>query len=720
MKLVGFELKKLFSGRIKWILLFLVFINLGIYYVSLIPSIPTEEEMKIRREWTEKIETQCKSWEEAIKLLSERQSDSGVTILTASVLYQMSREYQAVLEYEAFIGQMQERADQMTRVSIFSKEGSFSNRNIKKTVQDFKRMESIQLEPVDETGMKLFQNFYLTDILMILIIGLFCFQQFGQDNKSGMANLIQATPNGREKLRFSQMCAIWIAVIGLGILLYGINLMITIMNFQFDFSAYIQGIPDFRNVPFPLTIGMYCVCYCIGKLVALLFITTVCQLLAIRWNESNLAWIIFGILLCISFSLWFFLPESPIAKTFQYLNLVGILDIKKIVGSYQNLNLFSYPVSLLHAAIIFAASISLISILAALKIKRSQFRIKIFRRMERKERHVWKTVFYYELYKIFWNQKLWIFIFVLIGIGLYGWIPKTKFISQTEFYYNQSIVEVEGEYTEEKQKIVQMMSTNLEMMNEGQRKAMEQIVKQADHLEQQKNKNVAFVNENQIGSFFFDTKNEIKYTLIAVIAILLSTSAIFYQERKRNMHHLLYAMPQNKRIFWNKIKIAAALGAGYTVIVWIFPVISYFMRYGTQNTEFLIQSFPEFANMKLECSIFNYMILTIVMRIFVGIYIGIIAAFLAQLFLNPTQGLMGGVILFVIPLTIGLIGTIAYENALISFINEKLKPILAVVNVLTAFQCEWYRMGIIPISLFLCIPIVVVLVGYRMWNCNKK
>src|SRR5699024_7893215 len=131
MKLVGFELKKLFSGRIKWILLFLVFINLGIYYVSLIPSIPTEEEMKIRREWTEKIETQCKSWEEAIKLLSERQSDSGVTILTASVLYQMSREYQAVLEYEAFIGQMQERADQMTRVSIFSKEGSFSNRNIK-------------------------------------------------------------------------------------------------------------------------------------------------------------------------------------------------------------------------------------------------------------------------------------------------------------------------------------------------------------------------------------------------------------------------------------------------------------------------------------------------------------------------------------------------------------------------------------------------------------
>ena len=186
MKLVGFELKKLFSGRIKWILLFLVFINLGIYYVSLIPSIPTEEEMKIRREWTEKIETQCKSWEEAIKLLSERQSDSGVTILTASVLYQMSREYQAVLEYEAFIGQMQERADQMTRVSIFSKEGSFSNRNIKKTVQDFKRMESIQLEPVDETGMKLFQNFYLTDILMILIIGLFCFQQFGQDNNMNL------------------------------------------------------------------------------------------------------------------------------------------------------------------------------------------------------------------------------------------------------------------------------------------------------------------------------------------------------------------------------------------------------------------------------------------------------------------------------------------------------------------------------------------------------
>ncbi|CVI68067.1 ABC-2 family transporter protein [Clostridiales bacterium CHKCI001] len=720
MKLVGFELKKLFFGRIKWILLFLALINWGIYYVSLIPSIPIEQMMEVREEWTKKIETQCKSLEEAIELLSEGQRDSGVTILTASVLYQMSSEYQAVLEYESFIGQMQERADQMTRVSIFSKKGSFSSRNIQKTVQDFKQMESIQLEPVDGTGIELFQNFYLTDILMILIIGLFCFQQFGRDNKSGMSDLIQSTPNGRGKLRFSQMCAIWMAVVGIGIFLYGSNLIITIMNFTFDFSVYIQGITIFRNVPFPLTIGMYCICYCMGKLIALFFITVVCQLLAIRWNGSNLAWTIFGALLCISFSLWFFLPESPTAKIFQYLNLVGILDIKKILGSYQNLNLFSYPVSLLHAAIVFVIAISLISIFAALKIKRSQLRIKIFRGIERKEHHVWKTVFYYEQYKIFWSQKLWIIILVLVGIGLYGWIPKIEFISQTEFYYNQYIAEVEGEYTEEKWEIVQNMSANSEMMNEGQRKAVEQIERQADSLKQQKNKKVAFVNENQIGSFFFDKQSEIKHTLIIVIAVLLSSCSLFYQDRKINMHHLLYTMPQNKRIFWNKIKIAAILGAGYTIIVWFFPCISYFLRYGIQNTDFLIQSLPEFAKMKLECSIFSYVILTMVIRILIGIYIGVVVALLAQLFLNPTQVLISGVILFVVPLCIGLIGNIAYQNALISFINEKLKFIRTAVNILTAFQCEWYRMGSIWMILFCAIPIAAVSVGYRIWIYNKR
>lgn len=720
MKLVGFELKKLFSGKIKWILLFLVLINLGIYYVSLIPSIPTEQRIEVREEWTRKIETQCESVEEAIELLYEGQSASDITILTSSVLYQMVSEYQAILEYESFIGQMQERADQMTRVSIFSKAGSFSSRNIKKTVQDFKRVESIQLEPVNGTGIELFQNFYLTDILMLLIIGLFCFQQFGQDNKSGMANLIQATPNGKGKLRFSQMSAIWIAVVGSGILLYGSNLIITIMNFQFDFSAYIQGISTFRNVPFPLTIGMYCVCYCIGKLIALLFITVVCQWLAIRWNGNSLAWTIFGALLCISFSLWFFLPESPTAKIFQYLNLIGILDMKKILGSYQNLNLFSYPVSLLYAAISFVVIVSLIVCLTALKIRRSESRIKIFKGIQRRERHVWKTVFYYEQYKIFWSQKLWIVIVVLIGIGLYGWIPETKFISQTEFYYNQYIAEVEGEYTEEKRQLVQNMSADSETMNESQRKALEQIERQTDNLEQQKNKKVAFINENQIGTFFFDTQGEIKYTLIIAIAVLLSSSGLFYQDRKMNMHHLLYTMPQSRLVYWNKIKIAAVLGAGYTIIVWIFPYISYFLQYGVQNTDFLIQSFTEFGKMKLECSIFNYMILTMVIRIFIGIYIGIVTAFLAQLFLNPTQALISGVILFVIPLCIALIGTIGYQNTLISFINEKLKFILIAVNTLTAFQCEWYRMGSISMILFSLIPIIAIFLGYRMWNHNRK
>ena len=40
-------------------------------------------------------------------------------------------------------------------------------------------------------------------------------------------------------------------------------------------------------------------------------------------------------------------------KLFRYLNPVGIFDMKQILGNYQNLNLFSVPVSLLSAAVVF-------------------------------------------------------------------------------------------------------------------------------------------------------------------------------------------------------------------------------------------------------------------------------------------------------------------------------------------------------------------------------
>lgn len=752
MKQIAFEFKKLFSGKIKWILFVFLFVNALIYYIYLIPSIPTKQEIQVKKEWTEKLEKETNTIEEKIKILTLASEDIGklsvylsdeslleedekeqikekyenteywnleTAMLVSRTFVQMKAEYQSVLDYQSFIGELQEKADKMAKIPIFAKKESFANKNIQKTAQDFKQMEDVDIEPVNGIGLEVFQNFYLSDIFMIIVIVLLCFQQFGQDNRTGMADLIQATPNGKGKLRFSQMSVIYLSVIGMTILLYGSNLVLSGVCFGWESTKRIQAIAVFRNVPFPLTIGAYAGLYLLGKILAIVFIATICQLLAVRWNGNNIAWVVFGGLLCISFSLWFFLPNSPISKIIQYLNLVGILDIKQILGSYQNLNLFSRPVSLLWAAIFFAVAVSLIGMLLILKIRRSERRIKKIEIARKGKHHVWKHVFYYEQNKIFWSQKIWLILIVLIGIGLSGWMKKDAFISSEEFYYNQYIALVEGAYTEEKNQIIQDLLSDPSITNTAQRNAIGQIHEQAENLKGQKHQNIAFLNENQIGKFLFDTENEMKNTLIVVVAMLLSVCTLFYQDKKTNMHHLLHTTPKANAIYWNKIKTAALIGAGYMSIIWGAYYTQYFVQYGIQNTDFLVQSLTKFGDMKVEITIWNYMIFNIIMRVFVGIYIGILLAFLAQVFVNPTQNMVIGTVILAFPFCLGMIGGMGYQNPLVSFINEKLTVIMKPVTMLTSFQCQWYQIGISSMILFLILPIILVIIGYQIWKRCK-
>ena len=92
-------------------------------------------------------------------------------------------------EYYEFIEGLKERASVMNGISIFNKEGGYAKRNIEKTVNDFARVEGISIEPMIDSSMEALHSFYLSDVFMLLIVCLFCFQGCGKDFKSGMTDL---------------------------------------------------------------------------------------------------------------------------------------------------------------------------------------------------------------------------------------------------------------------------------------------------------------------------------------------------------------------------------------------------------------------------------------------------------------------------------------------------------------------------------------------------
>ena len=388
MKLIRFELRKVFFGNIKYFALLLILLNAAVFYVGMIPRIPSAEQMEYEKIWREKAEEQGGSIEEKQQYLEEQTADYGLlmTYLGApdvmteeekkavterfrdtdylemepeelyaesAALGQIMTEYASAAEYGSFVDEMESRAEAMLGVPIFES-SRFSAANIRKTVEDFADVKELEVTPADGRYLEPMQNFYLTDILCIVMICLFCFRLFGFDHDSGMGNLIHTAPAGRTALRFAQLTAVWLTAALSAALLYGGNLLQTaVLTGAENLGAYVQGIAAFRNVAFPCTVGTYLLLYLAGKILAALLSVSVCQFFCVKFGGGKTAWLFFAGVTAASFFLWFLVPDSPAVKLFRYLNPVGIFDMKQILGNYQNLNLFSVPFSLLSAAVIF-------------------------------------------------------------------------------------------------------------------------------------------------------------------------------------------------------------------------------------------------------------------------------------------------------------------------------------------------------------------------------
>ena len=388
MKLIRFELRKVFFGNIKYFALLLILLNAAVFYVGMIPRIPSAEQVEYEKIWREKAGEQGGSIEEKRQYLEEQTADYGLlmTYLGApdvmteeekkavterfrdtdylemepeelyaesAALGQIMTEYASAAEYGSFVDEMESRAEAMLGVPIFEN-SRFSAANIRKTVEDFADVKELEVTPADGRYLEPMQNFYLTDILCIVMICLFCFRLFGFDHDSGMGNLIHTAPAGRTALRFAQLTAVWLTAALSAALLYGGNLLQTaVLTGAENLGAYVQGIAAFRNVAFPCTVGTYLLLYLAGKILAALLSASVCQFFCVKFGGGKTAWLFFAGVTAASFFLWFLVPDSPAVKLFRYLNPVGIFDMKQILGNYQNLNLFSVPFSLLSAAVIF-------------------------------------------------------------------------------------------------------------------------------------------------------------------------------------------------------------------------------------------------------------------------------------------------------------------------------------------------------------------------------
>jgi hypothetical protein len=178
---------------------------------------------------------------------------------------------------------------------------------------------------------------------------------------------------------------------------------------------------------------------------------------------SNTAVKVYGILIVTIAAesvLYYTIPSASYLCPLKYVNILSYANTKDLFASYLNLNLFGEPANYILVFVISVAVLlivfSVISVVIFSKQRVLKSRTKRFSLAKisiLKGRNT--SLFLQECYKIFIGGKaLPILIAFALAVGFTYEPIKESFGSADEVYYKQYMLKFEGEYTAEKQKMI--------------------------------------------------------------------------------------------------------------------------------------------------------------------------------------------------------------------------------------------------------------------------
>lgn len=706
--LMRYELRKLLSGRLKWLLLLIFAANFVIYYLYLIPVSPVKEEQELYEQMVNRtgdrtileqelsaVESQIDALEEeAVQRLKNGETDyvlSEEEEIYSNVIYKLQEEYREVLGFYSFVDEVGERSQNLLSFSIFSREGSFSKKNIEKTAEVFEAMKGVEAEPQDGRGLERMQDFPLTDILLLVAVGMISFQVFGMEGRSGMQKLLNTTVHGGKRLRSVKVSAVSICIILYALILYGSNMWQTGTFVGLpDAGAEIHGIMEFRNIPFPCTVGTYLLLTLLWKAAAACVVGMLFQAVIYRMNGAKAAWIILGIGAALSFLCWFYLPENPVMKIFRYLNLIGIFDTGEIIGNYQNLNLFTYPVELRSAATVLAALVFILCAGITVLLPPSEFRMPERRRKRTVRRKCSDSIFFYECFKNLSKQKVWLIFAVLLFYAVYTGINtagETEYLSKQDYGYEQLAKQFIGQKGSELEKSMEELARRQDFTSSEEAMAVQRVLAQGKDVLENGGGEARFVSERSWQKVFFDKDVELTNLLLYVLCIAFSVSGMFQFEIRSRMKRLIRRPTvRSGGVFWSKLGVACMESALYGTVLWAGTYSSLLIKYKElEGLAWPACSLPEFRDFHAGITIAGALGIVFIQRVLSAVLIGLVLFFVAQIVTVPAYFIAVAAVGFLLPAAVLLVANMEYMNPLIKLLKGSVEPFLRYIYLFSSW-----------------------------------
>ncbi len=609
------------------------------------------------------------------------------------LLVDISSQLEYINGYDEFIGEMQSRADQQLKFSIFAKPNTFSYNNIKKTPLDFEHLSGVSLEVGNNNALTAATTFQLTDYIVLVLVVLICIFLFGAERDKGLYPLVRSAKHGRTATALSKLAVIVFVTLVITIVLYAEALITGGLYYGFgDFSRNIQSAELFMNCSLDLTIGEYCLLWILGKVILFACLALFLSFVFAFVKTTAKAYATLAIGLSVEFFCYMFIESNSFLCVFKFVNPIYLMSGNNIFGVYQNVNFFEQPVNIITVFIVLCSIFALIGIFATCTAfafssqlaGKSTLLAKISSFIAKHSKIRGNVnLFSGEAFK---HYKTSFAALVLAALAVFAYTNltdelKVVYANPTESAYNVYMETLEGEMTEEKyafinaekqyfeelslqqaqiaadetlsedEKTLQYNSINSTIESKG--KAFEEVCMQLEHTEIKSTEigePVALVNEIITKRLTHDTFRDWGYFTLMLAVVVFCTSNIFACEYKKNMVNLIRSNRNGKsKLLLTKLSTVLLTTTVTYILIYLPYMINYIRTFGTNSFNIPLAYSRDFDMLTSSVSVFEYVLILGVVHFIVAIAATCLIYMLSMLLKNNSMTMIVSSGLLLVP-----------------------------------------------------------------------
>lgn len=534
-------------------------------------------------------------------------------------------------EYQEYLSQVQENANSAL---LFFDADSYAAKNAVKTAKVYKPLAKISLVNDPSYGVNGFCKTTVTEYVLLMICLFLVFFYVIRDRENGMYGMLTVTKKGYKKLLWNRWKIVITKVSLWFILLYFCKAVYYSKVYGFyDLSRSIQSVYQMKDCVFQINVGQYLLAFLLFRWCSILLFTTMFYCICM-WMEQPITIIIsFTAFFIIEFFLFQKIENTSSLSYWKWLNLYTICFSDDLLRKYMNLSIFGYPMNALVLNFILIGFGMLFSMLwirlgyKSLHVKtgfRKCFVGKRMQKQQKKSKHC-PTLFFWEVYKIFIQQKVWVILVLFCVAMAFTYEPeKTYYGDLEEREYHDYMTKWEGTLTTEISKTIanqqkyyetltdQLMRIDLENSIEQQRiydglkgqDAYNRVLTKVNHVKEKNNRYLVYDTgyEWLLGSR--GRNLFLLFLAVVFLATAFSVAGISSYDKMQNTYELLTTTKngfrRRKRTLW---LLAFGTYTFYYLVVFGLRLIAVGSIYGypalTANAGGLIISIINYDNLSI-------------------------------------------------------------------------------------------------------------------------